>query len=63
MEKEIWKDVKGYEGIYQISNLGRIKSLDRPIYCPLTKNKKTIKKGRILKIQTNINRLFLCTLK
>ena len=27
METEIWKDVKGYEGIYQVSNLGRIKSL------------------------------------
>ena len=26
---EIWKDVKGYEGIYQVSNLGRVKSLDR----------------------------------
>ena len=26
--KEIWKDVKGYEGLYQISNLGRIKSLN-----------------------------------
>lgn len=26
---EIWKDVKDYEGIYQISNLGRVKSLDR----------------------------------
>ena len=25
--KEIWKDVKGYEGIYKISNLGRVKSL------------------------------------
>ena len=23
---EIWKDVKGYEGLYQASNLGRIKS-------------------------------------
>lgn len=23
---EIWKDVKGYEGLYQISNLGRLKS-------------------------------------
>lgn len=23
---EIWKDIKGYEGIYQISNLGRIKN-------------------------------------
>lgn len=27
--KEIWKDIKGYEGMYQVSNLGRVKSLDR----------------------------------
>ena len=27
--KEIWKDVIGYEGLYQVSNLGRVKSLDR----------------------------------
>jgi hypothetical protein len=27
--QEIWKDVLGYEGIYQISNLGRVKSLSR----------------------------------
>lgn len=26
---EIWKDIIGYEGTYQISNLGRIKSLER----------------------------------
>lgn len=25
--EEIWKDIKGYEGLYQISNLGRVKSL------------------------------------
>jgi len=25
---EVWKDVKGFEGIYQVSNLGRIKSLE-----------------------------------
>lgn len=24
---EIWKDIKGYEGHYQVSNLGRVKSL------------------------------------
>ena len=23
--EEIWKDIKGYEGIYQVSNLGRVK--------------------------------------
>ncbi len=25
--EEIWKDINGYEGLYQISNLGRVKSL------------------------------------
>lgn len=28
-EQEIWKDISGYEGIYQVSNLGRVKSLER----------------------------------
>lgn len=27
--EEIWKDVIGYKGLYQVSNLGRVKSLDR----------------------------------
>ena len=27
--EEIWKDIPGYEGQYQVSNLGRVKSLDR----------------------------------
>lgn len=27
MKKEIFKDIPGYEGLYQVSNLGRIKSL------------------------------------
>lgn len=26
---EIWKDVVGYEGLYQVSNLGRVKSLPK----------------------------------
>lgn len=26
---EIWKDISGYEGLYQVSNLGRVKSLAR----------------------------------
>lgn len=28
---EIWKDIKGYEGLYQVSNLGRVKSLARKV--------------------------------
>lgn len=27
--QEIWKDVVGYEGIYQVSDLGRVKTLGR----------------------------------
>lgn len=30
--KEVWKDIKGYEGYYQVSNLGRVKSLVRIVY-------------------------------
>lgn len=33
LPNEIWKDIKGYEGLYQVSNYGRVKSLDRYI-CP-----------------------------
>ena len=49
--REIWKDIKGYEGIYKISNLGRVKSLDRFIYY---KND-VIKfcKGKLLNIHKN----------
>lgn len=45
---EIWKDISGYEGIYQVSSLGRIRSLDRTI---LDKNNVEYKaKGKIRKI-------------
>lgn len=30
---EIWKDIAGYDGAYQVSNLGRIKSISRKISC------------------------------
>ena len=28
-ENEIWRDILNYEGLYQVSNLGRVKSLER----------------------------------
>lgn len=31
MTREVWRDIAGYEGLYQASNLGRIRSLDRTI--------------------------------
>lgn len=30
--EEIWKDIEGYEGIYQVSNLGRVKNIKRNIF-------------------------------
>ena len=49
-EHEIWKDVSGFEGYYKVSNLGRVKSLDRII---LSKNGKNMPFcGKILKYRT-----------
>ena len=31
MMEEIWKDIEGFEGRYQVSNLGRVRSLDRKV--------------------------------
>lgn len=50
--KEVWKDVAGYEGLYQVSNLGRIKSLNRMSIHHHPKNRAVFKnhwKGVILK--------------
>ncbi len=29
---EVWKDIKDYEGLYQVSNLGNVKSLSRKVF-------------------------------
>lgn len=31
MNEEIWRDIKGYEGIYQVSNLGNVRKLEEII--------------------------------
>ncbi len=31
-EKEIWKSIEGYDGLYEVSNFGRVKSLSRRIW-------------------------------
>lgn len=49
---EIWKDIKGYEGLYQVSNYGRVRSLDRVIFVNnpcVGENTPTHLKGKILK--------------
>lgn len=30
--EEIWKDIEGYEDLYQVSNLGNVRSLDREVF-------------------------------
>lgn len=51
--EEIWKDIKGYEGLYQVSNLGRVRSLDREVDCMRGEYiEKRLYKGRIKKPST-----------
>lgn len=33
MSREIWKPVNGYEGLYEVSNLGRVRSLPKTVRC------------------------------
>lgn len=47
--KEIWKPIDGYEGYYEVSNLGRVRSLDREIIDSIGRFQH--RKGKI-KIQT-----------
>ncbi len=47
--EEIWKDINGYEGIYQVSNYGRVKSLDR--FVNGSHNNLKPVKGKILKAE------------
>lgn len=49
---ETWKDIEGYEGLYQVSNLGRVKSLSRKVFhC----NRVTHKEEKILSTINNKN--------
>lgn len=50
--KEIWKDIQGYKDLYQVSNTGRVKSLDHYITFYNSKmncNVNKLIRGRILK--------------
>ena len=52
MENEVWKDIEGYEGIYQVSSHGRVRSLDRTITKPHPRNgapSAYFHRGRIIK--------------
>lgn len=52
---EEWKDIKNYEGLYQISNWGRVKSLEKLVNASNQCGKKHLRpvKERILKARVN----------
>lgn len=47
MEIEVWKPIEGYEDRYEVSNLGRVKSLERRIR--IANGRYRVKKQNILK--------------
>lgn len=57
---EIWRDIKDYEGYYQVSNLGNVKSINRKIV--LKNNKTMLIKERILKQSIGNNNYLIVSL-
>lgn len=49
--EEVWKDIQDYEGYYQVSNLGRVRSVDRIV--SHWRGGKQLKKGKMLKPYTD----------
>lgn len=54
--KEIWKDIEGFEGLYQVSNMGRVRSLRRNI---ILKNRITSGYEMVLLYTNNIRKNYL----
>lgn len=52
METEIWKDIKGFEGLYQVSNMGEMRALDKYVNAGIKNNKVVKKTGKKLLLQT-----------
>lgn len=56
---EVWKDIAGYEGLYQVSNKGNVRSLDRKVnFLHGTK----ISRGKLLKPGANAEGYLFVTL-
>ena len=47
--QEVWKDIVGYENLYQISNLGNVKSVEKYVNSCLKHNTKIKRKEKMLK--------------
>lgn len=53
MPEEIWKPVAGYEGLYEVSNKGNVRSLDR--HCLGRDGRSELHRGRVLAKQLTWN--------
>ena len=60
--QEIWKDINDFNGYYQVSNLGNVKSLKRFV-TKITHKNPTIIKERILKPGVNTNGYYIVGLR
>lgn len=60
--KEIWKDINGYEHLYQISNFGRVKSLERKVYWGCNYKTCRNEKERLLNYIKDKNGYLRCSL-
>jgi len=49
LPNEIWKDISGFEGLYQASTLGRVRSFDKTLTSGLWNQETVLLKGRIIK--------------
>jgi Tol biopolymer transport system component len=52
---EEWKDIAGYEGKYQVSDHGRVRSLARFISCPVHPMKKYYREEIVMRPQGHYN--------
>lgn len=61
MTEEIWKPVVGYEGLYEVSSYGRVRSLDR--YVRYKSNGYRLHRGRILTGSINRDGYIMCHIR
>jgi hypothetical protein len=54
MTMEHWKDVVGFEGLYQVSDQGQVKSMDRTILVNGSQQKQKRIQGRLISQKTNM---------
>ena len=57
--EEIWKDIEGYEGSYQVSDYGNVRGLDRYVDC-LNGQRRFIR-GRTIKVSKDSRNFYMLT--